>query len=199
MSSTRRDVKREASLSSNYGSSDEDRSQNGDVIDEDEVVAASADFRDLVDYIPTMACVENSKPGSSSKDASNWSLGAHISRRPDLQVVAAGADFRDLVDYIPTMACVENSKPGSSSKDASNWSLGAHISRRPDLQVVAAGADFLDLVDDRWTVSSMEKGSQRQRGRRLSTSSNLYLARRRSQGHPQVRPAHAGTRQKPYR
>ena len=150
MSSTRRDVKREASLSSNYGSSDEDHSQNGDVIDEDEVVAASA-------------------------------------------------DFRDLVDYIPTMACVENSRPGNSSKDASNWSLGAHISRRPDLQVVAAGADFLDLVDDRWAVSSMEKGSQRQRGRRLSTSSNLCLARRRSQSHPQVRPAHAGTRQNPYR
>ena len=103
MNSTRSDVKREASLNSNYGSSDEDHSQTGDVIDEDAIVAASADFRNLVDDIRTMACVENSKPWSSSENASNWSLGAHISRRPDLQVVAASADFQEVVDDVPRL------------------------------------------------------------------------------------------------
>ena len=102
MSSTRRDARRETSLSSNYGSRAKDHSQNGDVVDEDEVIAASADLRDL-DDIPTMACVENSKPESSSEDSSNWSLGAHISRRPNLRVVAAGADFLDLVDDVPRL------------------------------------------------------------------------------------------------
>ena len=103
VSSTRSDVKREASLNSNYGSSDEDHPQTGDCINEDAIVAASADFRDLVDDIRTMACVENSKPWSSSENASNWSLGAHISRRPDLQVVAASADFLEVVDDVPRL------------------------------------------------------------------------------------------------
>ena len=52
VSSTRRDVKREASFSSNSDSSDDDNSEKGDDVDEDEVVAAGADFLDLVDDVP---------------------------------------------------------------------------------------------------------------------------------------------------
>ena len=52
VSSTRRDVKREASFSSNFESSDDDNSEKGDGVDEDEVVAAGADFLDLVDDVP---------------------------------------------------------------------------------------------------------------------------------------------------
>ena len=52
VSSTRRDVKREASFSSNSDSSDADNSEKGDGVDEDEVVAAGADFLDLVDDVP---------------------------------------------------------------------------------------------------------------------------------------------------
>ena len=52
MSSTRRDVKREASFSSNFESSDDDNSEKGDGVDEDEVVAAGADFLGFVDDVP---------------------------------------------------------------------------------------------------------------------------------------------------
>ena len=54
VNSVGRKVKREASNSSNNKSSDEDHSQEGDGMDEDEVVATGAGFLDLVDDVPTM-------------------------------------------------------------------------------------------------------------------------------------------------
>ena len=54
VSSAGRKVKREASNSSNNESSDEDHSEKGDGMDEDEVVATGAGFLDLVDDVPTM-------------------------------------------------------------------------------------------------------------------------------------------------
>ena len=54
MSSAKRDIKRELSDSSNDESSDEDHSQKGDDMDGDEVVAAGANFLDLVDDVPTI-------------------------------------------------------------------------------------------------------------------------------------------------
>ena len=50
--STRRNIRREASLSAKYDSSDEDDSEKGDGVDEDVVVAAGADFLDLIDDVP---------------------------------------------------------------------------------------------------------------------------------------------------
>ena len=52
MSSAGRNVKHEASDSSNDESSDEEHSQRGDGMDEDEIVAAGAGFLDLVDDVP---------------------------------------------------------------------------------------------------------------------------------------------------
>ena len=54
VSSAKRDIKRELSDSSNDESSDEDDSQKGDDMDGDEVVAAGANFLDLVDDVPTV-------------------------------------------------------------------------------------------------------------------------------------------------
>ena len=55
VNSARRDIKCEASISSDYESSDEDHSQRGDGTDEDEVVAAGAGFLDLIDDVPQLA------------------------------------------------------------------------------------------------------------------------------------------------
>ena len=53
-SSVRSSIKREQTNSSNGDYSDEDRSEKGDDMDGDEVVAAGADFLNLVDDVPTM-------------------------------------------------------------------------------------------------------------------------------------------------
>ncbi len=61
MSSARHNIKREASSSSNDEFGGEDYSHKEDGVDGDEVVAAGADFLDLVDDVPTMAGEENSQ------------------------------------------------------------------------------------------------------------------------------------------
>lgn len=61
-SSVRSSIKRESTYSSNGDSTDEDQSEKGDEMNGDEVVAAGADFLNLVDDLPTMG---NIAPESS--------------------------------------------------------------------------------------------------------------------------------------